>query len=78
VADAVILYSPKRRGMSKILRTASDYEIKQAKLPKLLFVGSSYHASVVLDAIELSEAYLVGCYLDDTKAQVPYAGITRS
>jgi sugar O-acyltransferase (sialic acid O-acetyltransferase NeuD family) len=34
--------------------------------PKLLVVGSSGHASVLVDAIELTGGYRIGGYLDDT------------
>jgi len=36
--------------------------------PKLLVIGSSRHASVLVDAIELAGAYEVAGYLDDTIA----------
>jgi sugar O-acyltransferase (sialic acid O-acetyltransferase NeuD family) len=44
-------------------------EIANVKLPRLLVLGSSGHAAVLLDAIELSGAYeVVGC-VDDTVPQ---------
>jgi sugar O-acyltransferase (sialic acid O-acetyltransferase NeuD family) len=36
--------------------------------PRLLIIGSSHHASVLVDAIELGGAYSVAGYLDDTLA----------
>jgi sugar O-acyltransferase (sialic acid O-acetyltransferase NeuD family) len=36
---------------------------------KLLFIGSSSHASVLVDAIELAGAYTIAGYLDDTLAR---------
>lgn len=43
-------------------------ERNQHDSPKLLVIGSSHHASVLVDAIELEGAYSVAGYLDDTLA----------
>jgi sugar O-acyltransferase (sialic acid O-acetyltransferase NeuD family) len=38
-------------------------------MPKVLLIGSSRHASVVVDAIELAGAYNIAGYLDDTQTR---------
>ena len=38
-------------------------------MPKILLIGSSYHASVVLDAIRVSAAYEIAGCLDDTQTR---------
>jgi len=43
--------------------------MSNACTPKLLVIGSSGHASVLVDAVELSEKYRVAGYLDDTVAR---------
>jgi sugar O-acyltransferase (sialic acid O-acetyltransferase NeuD family) len=40
---------------------------KKLEMPKVLLIGSSHHASVLVDAIELSEIYSIVGYLDDTQ-----------
>ena len=43
--------------------------VKLVETPKLLVVGSSGHASVLVDAIELEGSYRIAGYLDDTVPQ---------
>jgi len=43
--------------------------MSKACKPKLLVIGSSGHASVLVDAVELAGTYRVAGYLDDTVAQ---------
>jgi sugar O-acyltransferase (sialic acid O-acetyltransferase NeuD family) len=43
--------------------------MSKACKPKLLVIGSSGHASVLVDAVELTGTYRVAGYLDDTVAQ---------
>ena len=38
-------------------------------MPNILLIGSSYHASVVLDAIKVSGAYEIAGALDDTQTR---------
>lgn len=42
---------------------------ERSDAPKLLMIGSSGHASVLVDAIELAGLYRVAGYLDDTAAR---------
>lgn len=43
--------------------------MSNARIPKLLVIGSSGHASVLVDAVELAGEYEVVGYLDDIKAR---------
>jgi sugar O-acyltransferase (sialic acid O-acetyltransferase NeuD family) len=48
--------------------TTSVKELKMSYTRKLLLIGSSGHASVLLDAIELSGLFTIAGYVDDTLA----------
>jgi sugar O-acyltransferase (sialic acid O-acetyltransferase NeuD family) len=58
---------PGHRRISGVFRQASEEAgvIKKGIMPKILLIGSSYHASVVLDAITVSGAYEIAGCLDD-------------
>lgn len=48
---------------------STSIKMLNAPIPRLLVIGSSGHASVLVDAIELAGQYEVIGYLDDTKAR---------
>lgn len=51
------------------LKGADPVRLEPKDAPKLLVFGSSGHASVLIDAIELAGGYRVAGYLDDTQPQ---------